>query len=276
MPNTSHLLNRLNTTTPTYANVASPLCLVMDNLGYVATVSQSGRAIVRFNPKNLTKINLPPSPIFSEAPSILSHRNGAYYVGFSKCILVVHTGNMTILHNISTSALDGTRDMIFLNDGQQMIVASTGNNRLLFFNRSSSTLHNYVFVRYQNVSCRYPHGLFYVHDAQFYLTSWGNNTVYKYSNPGNTTVWSENLILNAPRVVDEAGANHVFIDDCDRYWLSLGSSGIHIFDSQGSPGGVLFSAGTYIFDTLMLDNYVMHLSDITGNRIIRIDPNIQC
>ena len=160
MPNTSSLLNQLNTAVPTYANVTSPLCLLLDDHGYLVTLSQTDRSIIRFEPQNLTRIDQPPSPIFPEAPSILSHRNGAYYVGLPRCILVVHTGNMTILHNISTSELDGTRDMIFLNDGQQMIVVSTGNSRLLFFNRSSSTSYNYVFVRFQNVSCHNPHSLF--------------------------------------------------------------------------------------------------------------------
>ena len=276
MGNTTDLVQQLNTAALTYASVTSPLCLVIDNHGYVVTVSQTDRTIVRFNAKNLTRITQPPSPLFSADPIVLSHYNGAYYVGFNYYILVVDTENMTVLHNIGASELQGTRDMIFLNSGQQMIVASTFNNRLLFFNRSSSTSYNYVFVRYRDVSCHNPHGLFYINDDLFYLTSWGNNTLYTFSNPGNTTVWSETLVFDAPRVDDSAGASHVSIDDCGRHWLSLRSSGTQIFDSQGSPGGALYSTGAYIFDTLMLDNYVLYLSDNTGNRIIRFDPNIQC
>ena len=276
MPNISSLLDHLTTTPPTYADVPAPLCLLIDSNGYLVTVSLTNRSIFRFHPKNLTRIDQPASPLFSDEPITLAHHNGAYYVGFDSYILAVHSSNMTILHTISTTELNGTRDMIFLNDGQQMIVASTFNNRLLFFNRSGLTSYDYVFVRYQDVSCHNPHGLFYINDGMFYLTSWGNNTVYTSSNPGNTTVWSEALILNAPRVDDSAGASHVSIDDCGRYWLSLGSSGTQIFSSQGSPSATLYSTGAYIFDTLLLDNYVLHLSDNTGNRTIRLDPNIQC
>ena len=276
MPNTSSLLDHLTTTPPTYADVPAPLCLLIDSNGYLVTVSQTNRSIFRFHPKNLTRIDQPASPLFSDEPITLAHHNGAYYVGFDGNILVVHSSNMTVLHNIGASELQGTRDMIFLNSGQQMIVASTFNNRLLFFNRSSSTSYNYVFVRYRDVSCHNPHGLFYINDALFYLSSWSDNTVYTFSNPGNTSAWIEMLVLNASFVAPFSDGNHLLIDDCDRYWLSLGQYGVQIFDRQGALLGSLYSTVAYVFDTLMLDNYVLYLSDNTGNRIIRFDPNIQC
>ena len=165
MPNTTSLLSQLKNATPTYVPVNKPLCLLLDDHGYLVTASQSDRTILRFDPNNLTRISQPPSPIFSQAPNSLAHRRGAYYVGFDQSISVVDSSNMSQIHNITTSYLSGTRDMIFLNDGQLMIVLSTGNGVILFFNRSSPTSYNYDFIGYQYVSGGNPHGLFHVDDS---------------------------------------------------------------------------------------------------------------
>ena len=276
MPNTTDLLNRLSNAMPTYAPVNGPRCLIIDNHGYLVTVSYFSRTIVRFDPNNLTEIDQSPSPISSDQPLTLAYYNGAYYVGFGCYILVVDSDTMILLHNISSWALQGARDMIFLNDGQQMIVTAFSSSRLLFFNRSSLTSHDYDFIGYQNVSCQGPHGLFYTNDALFYLTSFINNTVYKYSKSENATAWIETLVLDASLVAPSSDGNHVLVDGCDRYWLSLGYYGIRLFDRQGSPRGSLHASGSGIFDTLMLDNYVMYLSEYLSNRITRIDPTIHC
>ena len=48
---TSFLLNRLNTTTSTYVNVSNPLRLILDDHGYLVTVSGANRSIFRFPSK---------------------------------------------------------------------------------------------------------------------------------------------------------------------------------------------------------------------------------
>ena len=275
MPNTTDLLNRLSNATPTYGSVNSPRCLVMDNHGYLVTVSPTGKSIVRLYPTNLTQIDETPLSLLGADPMALAYHNGAYYVGFDYHIMVVHSSNMTILHTIAVSELQGTRDIMFLNDGQQMIVTATYSNRLVFFNRSSPTSHNYDFIGYQNMSCQGPHGLFYVSDSLFYLTSWSNSIVCKYSNAGNATGWSETLSVTASPAPSAYG-NHVSIDECDRYWLSLGGAGVQILDSHGVLLGSLHRTGSHIFDTLIIDNYVIYMSDHFGNQIIRLDLNTQC
>ena len=223
MPNTTDLLQRLSNATSLYALVNGPRCLVMDDHGYLVTVSHTDQSIVSFHSNNLTKIDQSPSSLFSGHPMALAYHNGAYYVAFDYYILVVDSNTMTLLHNISASALQGARDMIFLSDGQQMIVTAAYSNCLIFFNRSSPTSHNYDFIGYQNVSCQGPHGLFFVDDGLFYAISFYNNTVYKYSKPGNATGCSETLAATASSVSSAYG-NHVTIDGCDRYWLSLGGA----------------------------------------------------
>ena len=276
MPNTSFLLDRLNTAPLTSVSVQSPRRLTLDDHGYLVTVSYSTKSIVRFSPNNLTRIDLPASPVFTENPFTVAYRNGAYYVGFNYWILVVQSSDMTLLYNISTPALHGARDIIFLDEGQLMIVISNSNNRLLFFNRSSAGSFNYNFTVYQNVLCRNPQGLFYVNDGFFYAIAWSNGTVYAYADTGNTTSWLEKLVFSSGAILAAPNGNNVAIDEAGRFWLSLGSYGLQLFHSQGSALGTLQPAGSSAFDILILDNYVIYFSDSASNRIYRIDPNITC
>ena len=156
-----------------------------------STLSATNKTIVRFYPNNLTTVDQPPSPSFSQTPNNIAYDSGAYYVGFYDSIVVVDSSNMSQIQNISTNSSSTTRDMIFLNGGQQMIVASWGNNRLVFFNRSSPVFHSYDYIGYQAITCPYPYGLFRVNDTFFYVTSQDENTVFKYSNTGNITSWAE-------------------------------------------------------------------------------------
>ena len=122
----------------------------------------------------------------------------------------------------------------------------------------------------------YPDGLLYVNDTFFYLISWGNNTVYTYSDSGNSSKWTEKLALNASLTTGSSDGDHVSVDECGRLWVSLGQNGVRIFDSQGILQGTLKPLGLGVFDTMILPNYVIHMSGYTSNDILRIDPNIQC
>ena len=280
MSDVSVLLSRVSASVPTYADVIDPGRLVLDNHGYLVTVSYTDQSLVRFHSNTMTRIDQPASPVFLQSPRSLAHRNGVYYVGFNSYILLVLASDMTIIHNVSSPALYDVGDMIFVNDGQQMIVTSMGNNRLVFFDRSSLMPYNYQFIGYRTVSGRYPRGLVFIHDALFYLSSWGDNTVYAFARSANATEWNETMVFNASSSSSSLGTSitseYVTIDDCGRFWLSLGSIGVKIFDSQGSLRGSLHPPGSTIVDILVLDNYVMYLSDTASNRISRIDPILQC
>ena len=276
MNDTNELLSKLNATTPTYVNVTSPRCLVVDDQGYLVTVSLVGNYSARVSLNNFTQSNLSISASFPANPFNLAQYKGAYYVVFDSYILVFNSSNMSLLSNISASGLSGARDVIFLNGGQTMIVASSTNNSLLFLNRTGASSYNYNLIGNRHVSYWYPHGLLYINDTFFYATSWGNNTVYAYSTAGNVTSWTEKLVLNASSVAVVSNGNHVSIDECGRYWFSLGIYGLMIFSSQGSLLGTLKPTGSDIFDAVISENYVIYLSDSLGNRIIHIDPNIQC
>ena len=69
-----------------------------------------------------------------------------------------------------------------------MIVVSPGNNRLVFFNRSSFVPHSYDVIGHQTVGGPSPYGLSYVNDTFLYVTSQLENTVYGYSNTEKTSL----------------------------------------------------------------------------------------
>ena len=276
IPNTSLLFDQLKAATPTYVTVYNPRCLILDNHGYLVTISKWDRTILQFHPNDLTPINTPTPPMFTDHPSTLAHYNGAYYVGFDHYILAVSSDTMMQLHNMSVAELFQARDIIFLNTGQSMIVASSGNNRLLFFNRSSTGSFHYDLIGFQILSNVHPHGLLYVNDSFFYGTSWAENTLYEYAYAGNATSWAERRVLNASSMTNSSDGNHVSMDGSGRYWLSLGTNGPKIFDSQGSYLETINPMGSFIFDTLIGEDYVIYLSTFSSNQIIRIDPHIPC
>jgi hypothetical protein len=165
---------------------------------------------------------------------------------------------------------------MFLNNGDTLVAVSTNNGYLIFFNRSSNTSTNYNFAYEQFVNYTYPHGLYYVNDTYFYTTSWQNNTVYSYSAVPNSTRWNQNLFINAQESGASSNGNHITTDECGRFWFSSSNDSLLIFNSQGSYLDRFTITGSKIFDTIITTNYVMYLSDDKSNRVIRIDPGIEC
>ena len=87
----------------------------MDDHGYLVTISYSDKSIVRLYAENMTRVNVPASPIFVDPPWSLAHYNGAYYVGFSSYILMLDSTNMSVLQNITDPLMVEQRAMTFLN-----------------------------------------------------------------------------------------------------------------------------------------------------------------
>ena len=166
--------------------------------------------------------------------------------------------------------------MIFLDNGKTMVVTISNYEYVLFFNQMSDGSKDYVYDTKLSVSYTNPHGLRYVNDKYFYVTSLTTNRIYTYYRMPNSTSWTEELFLDANSIVSSSSGNHLIIDECDRYWFSLGSNGIRLFDNQGSLLSNITSIVLSSFDILITDNYVVYLSDDQSNQIVRIDLNIQC
>ncbi|CAF0788416.1 unnamed protein product [Adineta ricciae] len=272
----SYVFQQLDTAPTIRTNVSKPRCLVIDNYGYLVTVSQKTKDIIRLYPANLSIVNQTTSPVFTDTPTSISYYDEAYYIGFDIYILILHTNNFSVLANITTASLLFSRDIGLLHNGQIMIVLSTGNNYILFFNRTDNVSRQYTYLDQQLVTYPSPHGFWYVNDTYFYVTSWATNSIYSYLATNNITIWSENLFIDAGSTTSSPGGNHLTIDDCGRYWFALGANGIYIFDQQGNLLKNESRIASFIFHTLLTDDYVMYISDMVYNQIVRLDLNAIC
>jgi hypothetical protein len=102
-----------------------------------------------------------------------------------------------------------------------MAVSSINNDYLVLFNRSNVAPVKYTYAFYQLINCSGPHGLWRVNDSFFYATSYSSNSIYSYSIQSLNLLWEENYVFTLPEVYNAAGATHVTIDECNRFWFSL-------------------------------------------------------
>ena len=274
MPNITLLLAKLNTATTITATQPYPRCLAVDSHGYLLTIRYAGTAIRRFNPLNLTfidQINITQGNIRTVA-----FHNNAYFVGTdSNTVEVVDGTSLSTVNVISHPDIYWVRDTIFLRDGQTMIVSSTSNQKLLFFNRSNTSPVNYTYSYQLSTSYPAPHGLWYVNDSFFHATSWDWNSVYSHATT-NGVSWNETLFANVNNVVNTGGVTHVMVDECGRRWASGDGNTLIIYDSSGVYVGNLSIATGGIFDALITDNYVLYISDFSASKVLRLDPHITC
>ena len=271
-PDTRLLVDKLNTSSRISYNTSSPRCLTFDNHGYLVTVSDTQRKIIRLYPNNLTIVAQPIPPTFTANPNSITYYDEEYFVGFNRFLLVLNSNNFTILQNITAPTFNGIRDMGFLNNGQTLLVLSTSSGSLIFFNRSD----NYRIFNTKTVNYSSPHGLHIVNDSFFYIASWNENSIFSYSRINQSVLWSEQLFINARSIAPSLEGAHLSFDDCDRLWFSSGNNGILFFDSEGSFLQHIIRLSLFTFDTVITENYVLYISDMANNQIIRIDPNIQC
>ena len=138
----------------------------------LVTVQEGGSDLSRFDPYNLTLID---KKTFSGyTMSNIAYHQGAYFLSTqSHAILIVNSTNRTVINTVTATGISGVRDMIFLKDGQTMIVASADNGRLFFFNRSGISPRDYKYMSDLTTSFTTPHGLWYVNDTFFYATVMG-------------------------------------------------------------------------------------------------------
>ena len=274
--NTTRLFERLRNTTNSMItiSVTKPRCLLMDNDNLLVTIEQTSLApsyLDRFNPTNLTR---------QEHISIdtkvtnLAYFNSRYYIGIdmNQTISVFthdNTSNaLKFINNINTNsalAMADVRDMIFLDNGQTMIVASSANKLLFFFSLINNT--NYMMQYTIQLNYTTPHGLYRVNYSFFYVVSWNSNSVYEYHYNQTTSNWTEKLFVNA--------GSHIMIDDCNRRWLTVFGYGIRVYDEYGN-NFENWNLGSGYFDSLLLENDVVILSNQAQSTITRLDPQITC
>ena len=276
MSNLTDLLNRLkNGSFMQSVNVSSPRDVVLDNRGTVATVESVVFKLSQFDATNLSQMNhIIVGNSFLRA---FAFYDDVYYVASqNNMMLLVNAVNLSTLANLTLTQVSAARGIIFLNGGRTMVISSSANNSLVFFNRSLSIAPFYTFQFRQPVSYGSPHGLWRVNDSFFYVTSYQNNSVYSYRQNISNGIWIERFVFQVPKWNNSGGATHLTIDECDRFWLSLGNDRIIICDEQGNQLGNFTVANAGIYDLQISKNYLMYFADNLSNRIVRLDPNIQC
>ncbi|CAF3363035.1 unnamed protein product [Rotaria sp. Silwood1] len=277
MPNLAYLLDKLKNGTWTYVNVSNPRNILLDNYGYLVTVEMQPAKLDRFDASNLTKISQ--TAVAGSYAMAVAFSNNNYFIGLTNGPIIAVTNESLIVPNfISSPYLRGIRDITFLDDGYTMLVSANSNQAIVCFRKTDNISLDYTFAYQQSVYYPGVYGLTSYNDSYFYATSWTNNSVYAYSVAENSTSWSETLIIDATSIRNISGGTSVTIDECGRYWFSLETSIIQIFNSLGTWIGNFSLESGWIIDTLITDNYVMYFSDrFTGfSRIIRIDPHIVC
>ena len=135
MPDLNLVLDKLRNATPIYINV-SPRCLAFDNHGYVVTSElTTGPYLYRFDATNLNRISQTVIPA-SAALLNMAFYNDVYYVGMSThTIVMIDSNSLTVINNITSSNINGPRDIMVLNSGRTMVVASSTNGKLIFLSQ---------------------------------------------------------------------------------------------------------------------------------------------
>jgi sugar lactone lactonase YvrE len=273
MPNTTYLLNKLKNVSKISVQVPSPRDAVIDNYGYLVTVEVIQNQLDRFDPNNLTRIkqiSVPGSEQYT-----ITYFQGAYYIAsYNPPMTVISSETLTVLGNISTS-MYGIRSIIFLNNGQTMVVAACDSNSLGFLTRTKSSSIGYTLAFSQSTTFSCPHGMWRVNDSFFYVTGYNSNSLYSFQATGTSTSWNETFVFQTSNSNAMSGAARVTIDECGRFWFGSESDTILIYDQQGNPLGNWTIPNSEIFDIKIMGNYLMYLTD-SNNQTMRVDPQIQC
>jgi hypothetical protein len=119
-----------------------------------------------------------------------------------------------------------------------------------------------------------PHGAVKVNDSFFYVSSW-TETSFGYYSYANAT-WNFELLVNNTH---GKGGSNMAIDECDRIWFLHHTFGLRVYNTTGSLLGSWNMGGNtsyYVYDILLLPNYVMMVTYWHGMKIVHYDPRLTC
>ncbi|UJR11728.1 hypothetical protein I4U23_015909 [Adineta vaga] len=274
MPNINSLLYKLNMSTIVSVNISHPRDIVTDSYDHIASIEEFTNDLVRFDPTNLTIIDR--SSILIPPQMTMTFFNNAYYIAsYSGFIIVIDSQNLTMISNFSSSVY-GLRGIIFVNQGQMMILTSFENNCLVFLNRTSLFPIQYQYSFRQTTSFPGPHGIWRMNDSFFYVTSYTNNALYSYRTNDCGRSWNETFVLQMAYMNSGSANSRLTIDECNRFWFAFETDTILIYDQNGTMLGNWILPNSLVFDVKIMNNYLMYVSESNRNRIRRFQPAIQC
>ena len=276
MSNWTELASKLTQATTISTNITKPRCLVIDNHDYLVTVQDDGNLLSRFYKDNLTLVDT--QTVAGAKFRNIAYFDGAYYTTLANhTIVVIDSVTLSTIDTISRSDLSGSRDIIFLQNGAVMVLASADNKRLVFFNRTGPSKASYSYDYYLSTAYGTPHGLWYVNDSFFQVSSWGDRSIYSYSTT-NGRDWVVQGFANASSAISGIYGSHVMVDACERRWLSFYSNslGFSIFDKQGAFVANFNISSIGVYDAMITETYILYISSVINNRIYRFDPTVSC
>ncbi|CAF1339797.1 unnamed protein product [Adineta ricciae] len=272
MPDIYSLLSKLNASQAVLANVSNPRDAIIDNNSYLVTVEESTNYFIRFNSKNLTRITYR-SFLNPVQTTVVLFNNVYYTANIAGIIMAIDSQTLSILSNISTG-VSGIRGMIFLNDGETMVVTACESNKVVFLNRTSISPISYNISFSKNAAFKCPHGIWRVNDSVFYVTSNTNNSLHLFRRNGSHKEWDETFVLKMSAVFGNSA--RLTIDECNRFWFTFETDTILIYHQNGTKLASWTIPSSAIFDIKIMSNYLMFITESNTGRARRIQPNIQC
>lgn len=269
------LRTRFVSAKPISTYVLKPCCVLLDDQGYLVTAETRTPTIRRFDTITLTPIDSITLSDSSIQFTGLAYLQEAYYGCLSNgTIIVIRSDTLSILGLIHSSALLSPHDILFLNNGNTMILTSTGNRRLVFFNRTGNGKADYSFVFDIQTPHVGPFRFAPVNNRCFQVIFWSSRVILSYS-LGTDGLWIYSTFTNS---TESSGVgSDLLIDNCSRRWISLYSiPTFAVFDRNGS---FLENVNFYnidAFDASITYNYVLYVASYSFDRIYRIDPQISC
>ena len=116
-------------------------------------------------------------------------------------------------------------------------------------------------------------GLAKANDTLLYAGSYTDRVIisYKYEN----SKWTSRTFAN---VSTGGSGSHLAVDECGRVWFITSDFGLRIYD----PSGVeianwnLSTGAIFLYDLLLLPNYVLLLTMRQAQQLVRYDPQVSC
>ena len=274
-PNLTEVIAKLDVSIWTNVSLGHPRCLVRNGSDMIFTTDLDNGHLRGYDANQLTPVV--EKNMYVQKPFALAYQNDAFYISFNdRSLMVLDSRSFTVLATIDSSYFQGIRDVLFLHEARTMVVACSSTRELLFFKQMNDSLHNYTFSFRQNSAMSHPNALLRINDSFFYAVSWADNTVYSLVQR-NETFWKETLFFNGTNFTTAPSAGHLFRDECDHFWLAFRSLGFLILDHEGKYlGSFQSSKFTEVFDGILSENYVLHVSDAGRRQIFRLDPQITC
>lgn len=69
------------------------------------------------------------------------------------------------------------------------------------------------------------------------------------------------------------------VDECERVWFINTAFGLRIYDPSGvqiAIWNMSLNASNYIYDFVLLSNYIVLVSHVSGKKIVHYDPQVTC